>query len=91
MASLFVVSNVDRGIETRSVKFVFAASLLITHHVCCSLFQKPPVSTKLDIYVFYHHHWVDTSADECVFPKGIIRPVSSVLALAWLIRYIFIV
>jgi hypothetical protein len=44
----------DRGSETRSVKFVFAASLLITHHeghMCCSWFQKHLVSTKLDIYV----------------------------------------
>ena len=53
------------------------------------LFKKRVVHTKFDIYVFYDH-WVDTSGGGLLVSEGIIRPVVSVLALTWFIRYIFI-
>jgi len=31
--------------------------------------------TKIDIYVFYYYHWVNTSAGGLLVPEGIIRPV----------------
>ena len=39
--------------------------------------------------MFYYYHWVDTSASGPLFPEGIIRPVVSVSALTWVIRYIY--
>ena len=39
--------------------------------------------TKFDSY-----HWVDTSAGGLFVPEGIIRPVVTVSALTWFIRYI---
>jgi hypothetical protein len=39
--------------------------------------------------MFYYYHWVDTSASGLLFPEGIIRPVVSVSALTWVIRYIY--
>ena len=35
-------------------------------------------------------YWVDTFVDRQLVPKGIMRPVVSALALAWLIKYIYI-
>ena len=39
--------------------------------------------------MFYYYHWVDISASGLLFPEGIIRPVVSVSALTWVIRYIY--
>ena len=51
---------------------------------------KGELNENFDIYVFYYYHWVDTSAGGLLVPKGIIRPVVSVVsALPWFIRYIY--
>jgi hypothetical protein len=37
---------------------------------------------------FYYYHWVDTFSGGLLVPEDIIRPVVSVSALTWFIRYI---
>ena len=37
----------------------------------------------------YYYHWVDTSAGGLLVPKGIIRPVVTASALAWVVGYIY--
>jgi hypothetical protein len=37
---------------------------------------------------FHYYHWVDTDAGGILIPDGTIRPVVSVSALTWFIRYI---
>jgi hypothetical protein len=38
---------------------------------------------------FYYYHWVHTTAGGLLVPEGIIRPVVSVSALTWFIRYVY--
>ena len=38
---------------------------------------------------FYYYHWVDTSTGGLLVPGGITRPVGSVSALIWFIRYVY--
>jgi hypothetical protein len=38
---------------------------------------------------FYYYHWFDTSAGGLLIPGGITRPVDSVSALIWFIRYVY--
>ena len=45
--------------------------------------------SKFDIVRFYYYQWVGTSGGRLLAPEGIIRPVVSVLALTWFIRYIY--
>jgi len=40
------------------------------------------------ISTFYYYHWVYTSTDGLLLPKGIIRLVVSALELTWFIRYL---
>jgi hypothetical protein len=37
---------------------------------------------------YYYYHWVDTSAGELLASEGINRPIVSIAALTWFIRYI---
>jgi hypothetical protein len=51
------------------------------------------VRTKYDIFCvylrFHYYHSVDTFAGGQLISEGIVRPVGSVSALTWFIRYIY--
>jgi len=49
------------------------------------------VHTKLDIYVFYYYHWVDTSAGGLLVPNGIIHPLYGNFRLTGFITYTYCV
>jgi hypothetical protein len=41
------------------------------------------------VHITFDIYWVDTSAGGLLIPESIIRPVDSVSALKWFIRYIY--
>jgi hypothetical protein len=41
------------------------------------------------VHITFDIYWVDTSAGGLLIPERIIRPVDSVSALKWFIRYIY--
>jgi hypothetical protein len=77
--------NKDKSIQNRQFTRLYLSILSVhddgySRNASCALNW---------ISTFYCYHWVDTSPGGLLVPEGIIRPVVSVSALTWFIRYIY--